>query len=30
MLVKNINDIRKKLDHGRVTISEFVPEYLVP
>ena len=30
VLVKNINDIRKKLDHGRVTISEFVPEYLVP
>ena len=30
MLVKAINDLRKKLDHGKVAISEYVPEYLVP
>lgn len=30
MLVKSINDIRKKLDHAKVVLSEFVPEYLVP
>ena len=30
MLVKGINDLRKKIDHGKVTISEYVPDYLVP
>lgn len=30
MLVKAINDIRKKVDYNKVTISEFIPEYLVP
>lgn len=29
-LVKAINDLRRKIDHGKVTISDFVPEYLVP
>ena len=30
MLVKAINDLRRKIDHGRVSISEYIPEYLVP
>jgi ATP-dependent RNA helicase DDX56/DBP9 len=30
LLVKSINDLRKKIDHNKVTLSEFVPEYLVP
>ena len=30
VLVKAINDLRKKIDHSKVTISEYVPEYLVP
>jgi ATP-dependent RNA helicase DDX56/DBP9 len=30
VLVKAINDLRKKIDHRKVTLSEFVPEYLVP
>ena len=30
VLVKAINDLRKKIDHGKVAISEYVPEYLVP
>ena len=29
-LVRNINDLRRKIDHGKVLLSEFVPEYLVP
>lgn len=30
VLVKAINELRKKIDHGKVNISDFVPEYLVP
>lgn len=29
-LVKAINDLRKKIDHGKVTLSQLIPEYLVP
>lgn len=28
--MKGINEIRKKLDHDKITISELVPDYLVP
>ena len=28
--MKTINDLRKKIDHGKVMLSEFVPEYLIP
>lgn len=30
VLMKSINDLRKKIDHSKVMISQFVPEYLVP
>lgn len=30
VLVKAINDLRKKIDHGKVNISEYIPDYLVP
>jgi ATP-dependent RNA helicase DDX56/DBP9 len=30
VLVKSINDLRKKIDHGNVTLSDFIPDYLVP
>ena len=29
-LFKAINDLRKKIDHGKVVLSEYVPDYLVP
>ena len=30
VLVKTINSLSKKLENGKVTISQFVPSYLVP
>ena len=30
MLVKTINDLRRKIDYGKVLLSDYVPEYLVP
>ena len=29
-LVRNINDLRRKIDHGKVLLSDFIPDYLVP
>lgn len=30
VLVKTVNTIHRKLENGKVTISEFVPSHLVP